>query len=129
MASSELVWQLIRGNNSFLKKGLNNTFFSAEPGNLTSKHSYKFSGIANSANVDLTTDKDNAIVLKKGKSSFKSKKGRSKKAITVFKKDSRRVMKGVTKEVSGYRSDLADVAIKRVSALAKSARVIKAASK
>ena len=61
MASSELVWQLIRGNNSFLKKGLNNTFFSAEPGNLTSKHSYKFSGIANSANVDLTTDKDNAI--------------------------------------------------------------------
>ena len=120
---------MIRGNNSFLKKGLNNTFFSAEPGNLTSKHSYKFSGIANSANVDLTTDKDNAIVLKKGKSSFKSKKGRSKKAITVFKKDSRRVMKGVTKEVSGYRSDLADVAIKRVSALAKSARVIKAASK
>ena len=35
-------------------------------------------------------------------------------------------MKGVTKEVTGYRSDLADIAVRRVSALAKSVRVAKA---
>merc|ERR1712196_434485 len=51
------------------------------------------------------------------------KSGKSK---TVFKKDARRVMKGVTKEVTGYRSDLADIAVRRVSALAQSVRVAKA---
>lgn len=119
MASSELVWQCIRGGNSFMRKNLNGTVMSAEPGNLAGKHSYKHSGIANKANVGLT-EENGAILLTKGKI---KKSGKSK---TVFKKDARRVMKGVTKEVTGYRSDLADIAVRRVSALAKSVRVAKA---
>merc|ERR1712157_193008 len=113
MASSELVWQCIRGGNSFMRKNLNGTVMSAEPGNLAGKHSYKHSGIANKANVGLT-EENGAILLTKGKIK------------TVFKKDARRVMKGVTKEVTGYRSDLADIATRRVAALAKSVRVAKA---
>jgi large subunit ribosomal protein L28e len=42
--SSQLVWQLVKGHNSFLKKGLNGAYFSSEPGNLYSKSSYKYSG-------------------------------------------------------------------------------------
>merc|ERR1711907_353187 len=89
MASSELVWQCIRGGNSFMRKNLNGTVMSAEPGNLAGKHSYKHSGIANKANVGLT-EENGAILLTKGKI---KKSGKSK---TVFKKDARRVMKGVT---------------------------------
>merc|ERR1711904_13918 len=88
MVSSELIWQCIKGGNSFMRKGINNTFFSTEPGNLTGKHSYKFSGIANKKNVGLVTDSSNAILLTKGKVK------KSGKSTTVFKKDARRVMKG-----------------------------------
>ena len=123
MASAELVWQCIKGGNSYLRKGLNGTCLSSEPGNLTSTHSYKFSGIANSKNVGLVTD-STGIVLSKGK----VKKGKKAlgKAVTVFKKDARKVMKGVSKEVSGYRTDLSDIAVRRAAALAKSQRKAKA---
>mmetsp|Transcript_5411 Transcript_5411/g.13126 ORF Transcript_5411/g.13126 Transcript_5411/m.13126 type:complete len:126 (-) Transcript_5411:1722-2099(-) len=120
MASSELIWQCIRGGNSYMRKNKCGGVFSAESGNLAGKHSYKYSGIANAKNVGLKTV-GNDIVLTKGK----VKKG--KKAVgvssTVFKKDARKVMKGVSKEVSGYRSDLSDYAVRRVAALAKSVRV------
>jgi hypothetical protein len=42
--SAPLVWQCIKGYNSFVRKGLNGAIFSAEPGNLANKHSYKHSG-------------------------------------------------------------------------------------
>ena len=32
--SSQLVWELVKNNNAFLKKGVNGIKFSAEPGNL-----------------------------------------------------------------------------------------------
>jgi hypothetical protein len=38
------VWELVKNNNSFIRKGRNGIILSAEPGNLYSKHSYKYSG-------------------------------------------------------------------------------------
>ena len=43
-ASPQLVWQLVKNNNCFLKKNQNNAWFSAEPGNLMARHAYKYSG-------------------------------------------------------------------------------------
>lgn len=43
-ASSQLQWLLLKNWNSFYRKNLNNSRFSAEPGNLYNKHSYKHSG-------------------------------------------------------------------------------------
>ena len=46
-ASPELVWQVIKKGNSFLRKGSNgrkDPIFSAEKGNLYARHSFKFSG-------------------------------------------------------------------------------------
>lgn len=42
--SSQLIWQLVKNNNSFLHKGLNGINLSKEPGNLYNLHSYKHSG-------------------------------------------------------------------------------------
>jgi hypothetical protein len=44
MAAPQLIWEVVKGHNSFLRKNLNGTSFSAEAGNLYNKHSYKYSG-------------------------------------------------------------------------------------
>ena len=64
--SDALVWSLIRDNNSFLvKRGRTDrngaVQFSKEPGNLLNVNSFKYSGIANSKTVDISSD----IVLTK----------------------------------------------------------------
>lgn len=43
-APSQLMWEVVKGHNSVLRKNLNGSVFSAEPGNLYNKHSYKYSG-------------------------------------------------------------------------------------
>ncbi len=58
--SADLIWQLVRENNSFLvKRGrtsrLGAVQFSKEPGNLMNVHSFKYSGIATSRPVILTS--------------------------------------------------------------------------
>lgn len=42
--SGQLVWECVKKNNSFLRKGLHGVCFSAEAGNLYNSHSYKYSG-------------------------------------------------------------------------------------
>merc|ERR1712146_201503 len=46
MASSDLLWALTRKNNSFLVKR-NGLQLTSEPNNLTGKHCFKYSGLAN----------------------------------------------------------------------------------
>lgn len=41
---SQFVWELVKNNNSFLRKGLHGAQFSAEANNLYNVNSYKFSG-------------------------------------------------------------------------------------
>ena len=48
-ASPDLVWQVVKKGNAFLRKGSNgrrDPIFSAEAGNLYARHSFKFSGAA-----------------------------------------------------------------------------------
>ena len=45
LVPSQLVWQLIKGNNAFIVNGLHGKKFSSEPGNLYNLHSYKHSGV------------------------------------------------------------------------------------
>ena len=45
--SADLVWQVIKNNNCFLRKGSagrHDPVFSSEPGNLYARHSFKHSG-------------------------------------------------------------------------------------
>ena len=50
--SAEVVWQCIKKNNAFLRKGSagrHDAIFSAEPGNLYARHSFKHSGVCPAA--------------------------------------------------------------------------------
>merc|ERR1719316_1450266 len=68
----DLIWQCIRGNNSFMRKapvGIKGRL-SAEPGNLTGQHSFKYSGVANTEPVGIQCDKNGKkenIMLTKGR--------------------------------------------------------------
>ena len=44
--SSDLVWAIVRNNNSFLVKRAG-AQFSTEPNNLVNRNTYKYSGLAN----------------------------------------------------------------------------------
>mmetsp|Transcript_43078 Transcript_43078/g.102283 ORF Transcript_43078/g.102283 Transcript_43078/m.102283 type:complete len:135 (-) Transcript_43078:58-462(-) len=127
-APDQLLWQLVKRNNAFLRKNLNNQYFSAEPGNLYNRHSYKYSGLANSKTVDLAPA-DSAVVLTKSKPT----KGKGKPAKSAYsntmKRDVRRMMKTVGREVEGFRPDLKKASIAKLSAIHKSLRVIKAGPK
>ena len=53
---SSLIWALIKDNNSFIKKR-GGVIFTTEPGNVTNKHSFKFSGLANKKAVSVIVGK------------------------------------------------------------------------
>jgi large subunit ribosomal protein L28e len=44
--SADLIWSLVKNNNSFLVKR-NGVTFSSEAGNLVNRNSFKYSGLAN----------------------------------------------------------------------------------
>ncbi len=50
--SSDLIWELVKKNNSFLIKR-DGRQFTTEPGNVANVNSYKYSGLANKKVVDI----------------------------------------------------------------------------
>ena len=63
--SSELTWQLIRKHNCFIRRR-NGVTFSAEPNNLTNKHAFKWSGLANPDAVGVDFNRDEQGNIKRG---------------------------------------------------------------
>mmetsp|Transcript_6210 Transcript_6210/g.17818 ORF Transcript_6210/g.17818 Transcript_6210/m.17818 type:complete len:129 (+) Transcript_6210:122-508(+) len=125
--SDQLVWQLVRGHNAFIRKGLNGLVLSAEPGNLYNKHSYKYSGLANSKTIDIAEeDGAIAVTLTRPKNKSKPAQYRSK---SVSKKRVQRQAPGMAKLASSVRPDLKKAAVARVTAIAKSQRAAGAKSK
>ena len=111
----QLVWELVKKNNSFLKKRNGHTkrsgavSFSVEKGNLKSINQLKYSGLANSKTIDVVcTDGNRAQLITK--TATKADKSPAKAlAKTNVNKDFRRsekIIKGQTSDVY-YRRDLA----------------------
>eukprot|EP00892_Ulva_mutabilis_P002951 jgi/Ulvmu1/12657/UM094_0013.1 len=105
-ASPQLVWHLIRGNNSYLKKNLNNTYFSYEPNNLAGRHSFKYSGIANDKAISVRASSGEDVGVEVSKKSVKT----GKTVVSINKRGAGRVMAAVQKEVGDYRPDLKEFA-------------------
>ncbi|ORX51325.1 ribosomal protein L28e [Hesseltinella vesiculosa] len=117
MSSSDLIWALIKNNNSYLVKR-NGAWFSTEPTNLTNLHSKKFSGLANTKAVGI------ADATRGVKVSLKSQKAASPAKVntTVITKPRRHTAKSVANLVarSKYRPDLLPYAQARASAIISS---------
>ncbi|XP_062232020.1 large ribosomal subunit protein eL28z-like isoform X2 [Phragmites australis] len=132
----DLIWQIVRKNNSFLVKQFGNgnakVQFTKEPNNLYNVHSYKHSGLANKKTVTIQPSggKDTAVVL----STTKTKKQNAPAMLnhkSVMRKDFRKMAKAVKNQVSDnyYRPDLTKPALARLSSVYRSLQVAKSGVK
>merc|ERR1711907_899286 len=123
MVTESEIWECVKKNNSFLVKrsqGSNKAQFSAEPGNLYNLNTFKYSGLANAKTTDIATNKSDA----KNRSIIASKSTK-KGGVAKFtlKKNARKMLKTITKDTEGFRSDLVLAAKARMSVLAKGLKI------
>ncbi|KAJ8099251.1 ribosomal L28e/Mak16 [Lipomyces tetrasporus] len=118
--SNDLIWELTRANSSYLvkRKSGAGVQFSREPLNLTNKHTYVQSGVANTKAVGVSLSDSGSIVLSTKKAGTFATPGKSIIA-TTFKpyKTNRKVYAAVAGATKGYRDDLRPAAVSRASAL------------
>mmetsp|Transcript_6510 Transcript_6510/g.14420 ORF Transcript_6510/g.14420 Transcript_6510/m.14420 type:complete len:148 (+) Transcript_6510:70-513(+) len=134
--SDSLAWELVKRNNSFMRKKSGSTrrsgavTFSVERGNLVSKSSYKYSGLASSKTIDISPTDDNRASL-----TLKTKKagtsGKSGKASIALNKNFRRMEKTIKSQTTDnyYRPDLKSEALAKYSAVYRSNRIAKGVKK
>ncbi|KAK9476167.1 ribosomal L28e/Mak16 [Lipomyces japonicus] len=120
--SNDLIWELTRANSSYLvkRKTAAGVQFSREPLNLTNKHAYKYSGVANSKAIGVSLTENGAIsVLTKKQGTFATPAKTT--VTTTFKpyKSQRKVYAAVAGISKNYRDDLRAAAVTRASALLK----------
>ncbi len=122
---SALIWECIRDNHAYLKKGNGPKVFSAEPGNITNLHSNKFSGLAGRKVAGLT-------VVKSGKKetvTLVTKPVGGKRACpkslfngTGISKNATRATKSIAAKLAGYRPDLVGAAVSKFQKIKQSLR-------
>ena len=131
-----LVWELVKSNNSFMKKVNGRTkrsgtaSFSVEKGNLRSTSSFRNSGLANSKAIDIAATSDNRASLstKTGKAATAPKKAMASSGLN---KSFRRVEKTIMSQTANvnYRADLKDDALAKFSIIYRANRAAKGVKK
>ncbi|XP_020225643.1 60S ribosomal protein L28-2 [Cajanus cajan] len=131
----QLVWEIVKKNNSFLVKqfgrGTQSIQFSREPNNLYNLNSFKYSGLANKKTVTVQpAGKDLSVLF----ATTKTKKQNKPSALlhkSVMKKEFRRMAKAVENQVAEnyYRPDLKKAALARLSVVHRSLKVAKSGAK
>ncbi|CAO3688717.1 unnamed protein product [Umbelopsis vinacea] len=121
--SSELVWAIVRNNNSFLVKRAG-AEFSTEPNNLANLNTFKYSGLANAKTVGIKAA-PRGIEVTTTKAKVASPAKRTTKV--TISKGRRHTAKSVANIVarSGYRADLRAIALARASAILSSQQPVK----
>jgi hypothetical protein len=115
-----------QGNNAFVRHSVNHTILSAEPLNLSARHSFSASGIANDRAVGVAEAADGSIAVTT-KRPRQTNKPVSHLSTGASKKAASRQLRGLGKMVGGYRPDLKRAALAKLSAIAKAQRVRAAA--
>lgn len=114
MASADLVWELVRGNNAFLKKGLNGTVFSAERGNLRNASTRRSSGLANyGKTIDVAVAGDFVEIARPVKKTGKLA------PVVVKKTNPARINRAAKAAARAVRPEIEQDAAVRASAVAK----------
>ncbi|KAI1646334.1 ribosomal L28e protein family-domain-containing protein [Daldinia loculata] len=125
--SADLVWELVRSNNSYLvkRKESGGIQFSRDPLNLTNVHSRKHAGFVNTKAIGVQPAEKNGVKVISKKESAVQKPAKSTTEVTHSGgKATRKIYKTVANQTakSGYRPDLREAAVSRVSAIRQSQR-------
>eukprot|EP00013_Stygamoeba_regulata_P027686 CAMPEP_0177657230 /NCGR_PEP_ID=MMETSP0447-20121125/16065_1 /TAXON_ID=0 /ORGANISM="Stygamoeba regulata, Strain BSH-02190019" /LENGTH=137 /DNA_ID=CAMNT_0019161553 /DNA_START=49 /DNA_END=462 /DNA_ORIENTATION=+ len=126
--SSDLVWQIVRNNNSFLVKR-NGIQLSREKNNLRNVNSYKYSGLANAKSVGVQAGAKGVVLTKRSRRhARKPAKSFPAMPLTGTFRQNAKVIKS---ETSGkhYRPDLEKAALARMTRVAESLKPVKAINK
>ncbi|TPX10811.1 uncharacterized protein E0L32_008200 [Thyridium curvatum] len=128
--SSDLVWEVVRSQNSFLvkRKGAGGVQFSRDPYNLTNVHSRKHAGFVNDKAISISAGEKNGVQVTTKKAGSANKPAKSThNASHSGAKNSRSVYKAVANlsAKNGYRPDLREAAVQRASAVRQSQRPVK----
>ncbi|KAI0417306.1 ribosomal L28e protein family-domain-containing protein [Xylaria grammica] len=129
-ASADLVWEIVRNNNSFLvkRKASGGVQFSRDSLNLTNKNARKWAGFVNDQAIGVVAAEKDAVKVLSKKTSESNKPA---KAITetVYSggKSARKTYVAVANQAakSNYRADLREAAVARASAIRHSYKTTK----
>ena len=125
---SALIWQCVRDNHAFLKKGQSPKLFSAEPGNMTNIHNNKFSGLSGKKVAGMTIvkkTKKQQITMFVKNSTGKAACPNKAFTLTGVSKCSRKAANCISKQLSVYRPDLVSAATAKYQKIKRTFRARK----
>ncbi|KAJ5397265.1 60S ribosomal protein L28 [Penicillium cosmopolitanum] len=128
--SNDLVWQITRNQNSYLvrRNTGGGSQFSRDPLNLVNKHSFKYSGFANTKAIGVQATENGGVAVTTKKAANPNKPAQNQVTVTYGPNAStRKIYKGVADKTAqhGYRADLREEAVARVSAVRRSQKAKK----
>lgn len=122
--SDNVVWDAIKAGHCRIRKSHGITL-SAESGNLLNKHSFKFSGFANSKTVDVNAPEEGKytfpVALKVKTTKNAQKPAKATEEVVLARGGFARGNANIAKYTSGrfYRADLERAALARYTALVR----------
>ncbi|KAK7429532.1 hypothetical protein QQZ08_003911 [Neonectria magnoliae] len=126
--SQDLIWEIVRTNNSFFAKSKKNggVQFSRDPLNLTNKASRKHAGFVNEKAIGIAPGEKGGVVVVSKKAGTANKPAQNQTQ-TTLNKSSRKTYATVANQTAknGYRGDLRSAAVERASAIRRSQRPVK----
>ncbi|KAI1393480.1 60S ribosomal protein L28 [Hypoxylon trugodes] len=125
LVSADLVWEIVRNNNAYLvkRKEFGGVQFSRDPLNLTNKSNRKNAGFVNDKAIGVQpAEKGGVKVISKKESASQKPKESSIETTHSGGQATRKIYKTVANQTakSGYRADLREAAVARVSAIRQS---------
>ncbi|KAI1378271.1 60S ribosomal protein L28 [Hypoxylon crocopeplum] len=130
LISADLVWEIVRSNNAYLvkRKESGGVQFSRDPLNLTNKHTRKYAGFVNDKAIGVQFGEKGGVKVISKKESDALKPTKSTTEVTHSGGQStKKIYKTVASQTakSGYRADLREAAVARVSAVRQSQKPTK----
>ncbi|KAI0887410.1 60S ribosomal protein L28 [Annulohypoxylon maeteangense] len=125
LVSADLIWEISRSNNSYLvkRKEAGGVQFSRDPLNLVNKNSRKYAGFLNDKAIGVQPAEKNGVkvISKKESASLKPAKSTTE-VVHSGGQTTRKIYKTVANKAAagGYRADLREAAVARVSAIRRS---------
>ncbi|KAM7201044.1 putative ribosomal protein l28e protein [Naviculisporaceae sp. PSN 640] len=127
--SADLIWEIVRSQNSYTVANKSGPRFSRDPLNLLNVESRKYAGFVNDKAIGITPAEKGGVTVVSKKAGFANKPAQGFVTVTYGGgKTARKTYKAVANQAAkrGYRSDLRALAVARVSAIRKSQRPTKA---
>ncbi|EIE88372.1 hypothetical protein G6F57_008515 [Rhizopus arrhizus] len=118
--SADLVWAIVKNNNSFLVKR-QNVQFSSEPSNLLNLNSFKYSGLANYKNAAIIpAARGVRVTLRKANKEQSPAKSANTVVIAKTRRQTAKSVANLIARGNKYRPDLRAAAVARASAIISS---------